>query len=73
MFLGSPSMDPESRTKMLKQQFWAKRSGDQWEAYFLVVHRKIGSDMVSEYVPLHISEYHKPPTKWLFHPLGLVL
>ena len=71
-FPGSPSIDPESNKKMLKQQFLAKRSGDRWEDYFLTVNRLIGNDVVSELVPLHISEYYKPPTKWLFHGSGLV-
>ena len=69
--LEPPGNRPDRNPCQLKHQHWVKRPNQNWEDYFVRVWKRENGGLVSEMVPLHVSEYFKPSALWIFHQEGL--
>ena len=70
MFLEPPGHQPNNNPCQLKHMHWVRRPQSDWEEYFLRLWKRVDGELVSELVPMHISEYFKPSALWIFHPEG---
>ena len=71
--LEAPGHLPHRNPCQLKHQHWTKRPDSHWEEYFVRIWKRINGELVSEMVPLHVSEYYKPAALWIFHAEGEIL
>ena len=70
ILLEPPGFAPEQNPCQLKHQHWTRRQSADWEIYFVRVWKRKDNELVSEFVPLHVSEYVKPAALWIFHDEG---
>ena len=70
LFIETPGYDPELNPCQLKHQHWVRRPNPEFNEYFLKVWKRKDGQLVSEEVPMHVSEYLKPSALWIFHPEG---
>ena len=73
LILEAPGYDPELNPCQLQHQHWVRRSSSDYSEYFLKVWKRVDGQLVSEEVPMHVSEYLKPSALWIFHPDGMFL
>ena len=69
--LETPGHRPDNNPCQLKHQHWCRRSNSEWADFFIRIWKRLNGDLVSELVPLHISEYLKPPALWIYHDSGI--
>ena len=51
---------------------WTRRAQPEWEEYFIRLWKRVDGELVSEFAPLHLSEYLKPSALWIFHDEGKI-
>ena len=68
--LEPPGLQPDSPACQLKQEYWTRRTGDTWEDYFIRMWKRMEQELTLEEIPLHVSEYLKPSSIWIYHDEG---